>query len=149
MTFRALFADELPDLQYAQLANDPGTEHQRKQQSGDACQRGTHRNVTKYVERLGDALHLYSARTLYEHQVPRSKKVCNESRCFSGGTDKFCALGRVPGSDGAADKAFGVTLHPDDPVDASRSRGRAYCLAVQLAGGMSQFKHLAGGENAP
>src|ERR1700694_5340313 len=56
MAFRAFFPNELADLQHTKLANHPGAEHQRKQQSRDACQRGAHRNVAKYIERVKIAL---------------------------------------------------------------------------------------------
>src|SRR5882672_460842 len=52
VTFRALFPDELANLQHLQPADDPRTEHQGKQQSRDARQREAHRDVTKYVERV-------------------------------------------------------------------------------------------------
>src|SRR6267143_4372087 len=52
VTFRALFPDELANLQHLQPADDPRTEHQGKQQSRDARQREAHCDVTKYVERV-------------------------------------------------------------------------------------------------
>src|ERR1700687_2699207 len=50
---------------------------------------------------------------------------------------------------GAADKAFAIALHADDPVKASGCSSRAACLAVQLGRGRSEFQHLTSGENAP
>src|SRR6266404_8366359 len=52
VTFRALFPDELANLQHLQAADDPRTEHQGQQQSRDARKCEAHRDVTKYVERV-------------------------------------------------------------------------------------------------
>src|SRR2546430_17438608 len=51
--------------------------------------------------------------------------------------------------DGAADKAFAIAVHADDPIEPPGCGGRAAGLPVQLAGGGSQFTHLASGKNAP
>ena len=56
MALRALFADELADLHFAQPPDHPGTKHQRDQQRRKARQRRAHRDVAKHIERVKIAL---------------------------------------------------------------------------------------------
>ena len=67
---RAFFSDVLANLQLAQLADQPRTEHESEKHAGEASVHGAHGDVAKHVERA----EIFLQRVIEEvvkHLVPR------------------------------------------------------------------------------